>query len=114
MGGFYAKYKNVANNRLPTFAALCCAFSDWRQASWSDELISSYLRAKNANIRGGRRAERLMRIQRVIEGKDANGVVKNKNEAWSSVWSSLSFLPRSFLERVQILIITLRQRGSTR
>lgn len=29
-----------------------------------------------------------MKIQRVIEGKDINGVVKNKNEGWSSVWSS--------------------------
>lgn len=31
-----------------------------------------------------------MKIQRVIEGKDINGVDKNKNEGWSSVWSSLS------------------------
>lgn len=28
-------------------------------------------------------------MQRVIEGKGLNGVDKNKNEDWSSVWSSL-------------------------
>lgn len=40
--------------------------------------------------RGGTIVEGLMKMQRVAEGKDVNGVVKNKNEAWSSVWSSLS------------------------
>lgn len=34
--------------------------------------------------------EGLMKTQRATEGKDVNGVVKNKNEDWSSVWSSLS------------------------
>lgn len=55
-----------------------------------------------------------MEIRRVIEGKDINGVVKNKNEGWSSVWSSLSLSPaalREFSEHVQILIIALCQRG---
>lgn len=52
-------------------------------------------------------------MQRVIEGKGLNGVDKNKNEDWSSVWSSL-LLHSEFSEHVQILIITLLQRGSTR
>ena len=40
--------------------------------------------------RGGRGEEGLMKMRRGIEGKDINGVVKNKNEDWSSVWSSRS------------------------
>lgn len=51
-----------------------------------------------------------------MKEEDVNGVVKNKNEDWSSVWSSL--LPHSeFSERVQIPLRTLlkhtRTRGST-
>ena len=34
-----------------------------------------------------------MKMRRGIEGRDINGVVKNKNEDWSSVWSSLSLSP---------------------
>lgn len=30
-----------------------------------------------------------LKVRRVIEGEDIQGAVKNKNEGWSSVWSSL-------------------------
>lgn len=57
-----------------------------------------------------------MKMRRGIEGKDINGVVKNKNEDWSSVWSSLSLslpLHSEFSEHVQILIIAPCHRRST-
>lgn len=51
-------------------------------------------------------------LGRVIEGKTLTDLDKNKNEDWSSVWSSL-LLQSEFSEHVHIPIITLSERGHT-